>query len=174
MAKKSRNPWLKTWKLMDVDGTVSALKSKKGSNTFQLVAASRTGKRINAYKVKSKNGAMTKYWKDCVFVPRGAEPVVMQDIDDNPLGPLGPESTAAEMGDVVRKMLYAIDMKHRIRTARLECDLRMPAGGQMCFGSLQLFQIPKGLGSEALLAVSFSVDRGPAPGGSGNGGSVTD
>jgi hypothetical protein len=186
----ANNPWLnKTWQLRTISGPATPLMVKGDDdgrkNRFRLVAGSRTGNRINYFKVKFKKGAMTKHWKDCIFVPRGNDAVLLQDSQGASIAPLGPDPTDAAISGVSSQLITAIDANRPIGSARLECDVKLPAiqfnttgtgigeSSRKVFGLLRLFQVPKALGSEALLVIDFSLDRG-LPGGSGSGGSVRD
>lgn len=196
MAKKSKtpnklkSPWTgRIWQLVTVSGPATPLLvagSDDGrKNRFRLVAGSRSGKpkRINSYKVTFRKGAMTKHWKDCILVPRGKEPLALEDGQGATLPSPGPRPSPAAIQTISGQLVSAVDMHKRIRTSRLECDITLPdvqlnnAGtafvstGRKQFGLLRLFQVPKAIGSEALLVIDFSVDRGQ-PGGSGGGGSV--
>lgn len=185
----AKNPWLnRTWQLMTASGPSAPLLkggSNASNNRFRLVAY-KTRNGANYYKVKSKKGAMTKYWRNCVFVPRGKLPVALKDARGATLAPPGPKAAVAAISRIAGQLVQAIDAKARIGTLRLECDLTLPAvrlntagtalvarGGKKLFGVLRLFQVPRALGREALLVTDFSLDRGQ-PGGNGGGGSVHD
>jgi hypothetical protein len=184
-SKTPKNPWTgRTWHLMTVSGPATPLLAPGNDdgkkNRFRLVVGSTSGKpkRINSYKVK---GAMTKYWNDLVFVPRGKEPLALQQRDGTPIPPPGAAASPATIQTISGQLVTAIDNNARIRTSRLECDVTLPdvqvdgsvSSSKKQFGMLRLFQVPKALGSEALLVVDFAFDIG-LPGGSGGGGSDTD
>lgn len=190
MPRKSTNPWLnRGWKLIAAPGPSTPLMVKRrtartGDNEFRLVAGSKTGSRINFYKVKpSKSGAMASPWNSCVLVPRGTEPVALVDSSGTAIAPLGPSPTEAAIAAVAKQLVGAIDNASRINTSRLECDVTVPefafdsatstfkATGKQLFGQLRLFQVPKAVGNLRLLIVDFAV-QGGLPGGSGAGSSV--
>ena len=179
-SQKSNDPWLQPWKLHGAEDAVMPLKAKSGNNKFRLVSGTANGLRY--YRVDAKKGAMSKYWKDCTFVPRGNTPPPRELVDGGPVA-LGPDATPEEIVNRARELIDTINDTCSINTERLECDVTIPevkftpAGdaivvpGRMVFGSLRLFQVPGALGDKALLAVSFSVDGGANPGGNGGGGS---
>jgi hypothetical protein len=189
--KNSKDPWTgRTWHLISASGAAIPLLMKGDDdgkkNRFRLVVGSSSGtpKRINFYKVTSKPGAMTKHWEGRIFVPRGSQPLPLKDNANNAIAAPGAGASAAAIQAICGQLVTAVDQNARIGTSRLECDVTLPdvqtdngavviSKKKKQFGVLRLFQVPKALGSEALLVVDFAIDVG-LPGGSGGGGSVTD
>ena len=179
MAKTSSKPkssWPnKTCELLAVDVVLPQLfitsqGAKNGINEFRLVAGSRTGNPIDNYKIKFKKGAMTKYWKDCVFVSRGNLPVRGKS--------LGPNPTSKQI-DAAWSSLMAKVQNWPISTERLECDTKVPVTGskqggtrktKLKFGSLRLYRLPNKAGAKPLFVAAFAGDG--SPDGSGGGGTV--
>jgi hypothetical protein len=182
MAKKLKDPWhKKTFKLIGVDETLPLLlaKGKNGAkprNEFKLVAGSVTGGRVDYYKVQFKDKDMVDCWKDCVFVPRGNRaPELRVSLGRNP----SPKKILSAAKTLIRSV-----RRRPVTTQRLDCDVTVPvtrparrgestserARTKQTFGSLRLYQVPKKLGRDALLVVSFAVDGDPD--GSGGAGSV--
>src|SRR5262245_49831951 len=99
------DPWLdRTWKLIsaagpslplivrhwDENGKLKThpngnLVLNKGDNEFELVKTGTVYKVKPAFKNKTR---MTDYWQGCSFVPRGVNPLVLEDADGNTLAPL--------------------------------------------------------------------------------------
>lgn len=183
MARKSskpKNPWLgKACQLLAVGVVLprlfmSAKRTKAGINEFRLVVGSKTGSRINNYKIQFKKGAMAKYWKGCLFVPRGNLPLRV--------APLALKPTSKEIDTAFRNAKK--EFKDRpVSTERLECDAKVPvlvvkAGrgpgssktSKLKFGSLRLYRLPNTVGAKSLFIATFAGDGNPD--GSGAGGSV--
>jgi len=147
---------------------------KKGDNELRLVAGSRSGRHVNFYKMKAvKNGRISRYWKECILVPRGTDPVALVDDSGAPLAPLGPNPTPQAVQVLAGSLIQAINKAQRATALRLECDVVVPAPGtnDMTFGVLRLFQVPKAYGSKTLLVMDLA-NEGGLPGGNGGGGSV--
>ena len=179
MAKRSKDPWdQKTCKLLAAprDMPKLLLNGKNASNEFKLVAGSRTRGGVKYYKVQAKPRAIAHCWRNCIFVPRGNRaPKLKESLGRNP--------TRKQILAVAKKLLTTAKLKP-VSTQHLDCDVRMPVTGvvragesaskggrsKMIFGSLRLYQVPRKLGNDGLLAFKFAADGNP--GGSGGAGSV--
>jgi hypothetical protein len=189
MARKNRtNPWLdKKWHLISASGLslpLLLLRGKKdssgnktarpGDNQFRLTVGSRTGKRINFFRLKARKNTVSRYWGSCVLVPRGHLPVQLIDENGAPLAPLRPSPTDQEVQDLADKLIAAINKGHSVSSSRLECDVEVHDPGnpqKKVYGLLRLFQVPRAVGSKPLLITDVSMDGG-LPGGNGGGGSI--
>lgn len=159
----SRNLWLgRTWQLQDTTELLTPLLAKgQAKNNFRLRAGSKTGGRINYYRVSFKKGQMPVRWKKFVLVPRGNTPPQQVATPPQPLGDIVQASS---------NLVAQLQQAQSVAIERLECDIEIPDGdGNLLFGPLQLFQFPGANGNQSLLVLSFTADGNP--GGIGGGGS---
>lgn len=159
----SKNPWLgRTWQLQDSTELLAPLLAKgQSKNNFRLKAGSKTGGRINYYRVTFKKGQMPARWKKLVLVARGNTPPQQVATPPQPLGNIVQASS---------NLVAQLQQSQSVAIERLECDIEIPdSEGNKLFGPLQLFQFPDANDNKPLLVLSFTADGNP--GGIGGGGS---
>ena len=158
----SSNPWTGgKWKLRTTSKMIESLmiSDTPENNVFWLTEAILDGKQLG-YRLEFDANKMATCWNGRFLIPRGNTPVPLQisGIDETNK-PVLQNAAFAVQGAV---------NSHRFVTERLECDIVLPASGEL--GSLSLYQVPGALVSGfRLLVVSFRSDGNP--GGTGGGGS---
>jgi hypothetical protein len=113
--------------------------------------------RIAYYRVDFAKGDMLPLWNKVILVPRGRRPP--QQIA-TPSKPLTKNSTPRQIRVETKKLLRKL--KRSVAVDRLECDIQFKdKSGKKLFGPLCLFQFPRTLGNEVLLAFQFRADGNP-------------
>lgn len=165
------NPWINTtWEMSLIDGAVSALfKSGRASGRNRFWLANVTVGTAECYAVQFRDDAMTKYWRNLVFVSRGNRMPTLPPLAKQVLAGGHTPANLQKAG----RIFTEAPASDRISTHRLECDVSIPIprSSRLELGRLRLFVFPKALRTnKALLVIHFRSDS--RPNGVGGGGSV--